>query len=122
MLQPPPDAALQLTDAAAADLLAQLAPVPVGPSDGPSDLEAVGELDVEVVVELGRSSMTIADLLSLNVGSVIGVGTPVGAQLLIRVNGHPVWSGEPLAVDEQLAVRVGGVVSEPEPAGPGPTA
>src|SRR5689334_905615 len=101
--------------------MAQFASVPVGPSDGPSDLEAVGELDVEVVVELGRAEMTIAELLSLNVGSVVGVGTPVGTQLLIRVNGRPVWSGEPLAVDDQLAVRVGGLAGEPDdPAAPPP--
>lgn len=116
--QPPVDPTLQLTDAAAAELMAQFAPVPVGPSDGPSDLEAVGELDVEVVVELGRSTMTIAELLCLNVGSVVGVGTLVGAPLLIRVNGHPVWSGEPLAVDDQLAVRVGGVAGDLDPADP----
>ena len=101
---------LELSSAAVAELQAQLAPLPPGSPVDTGNLESVSELPVEVVVELGRSTMSIGELLRLNVGSVVGVGTEVGAQLLIHVNGRPVWTGEALAVDDQLAVRVGGVV------------
>jgi flagellar motor switch protein FliN/FliY len=121
VLDPPlPDQALELSDAAVAELQAQLTPVPTDAPSGAADLEAVGDVEVEVVVELGRAAMTIADILRLNTGSVVGVGTEVGAQLLVRVNGRPVWSGEPVADDDQLAVRIVGLAGEGDrPEAPG---
>ena len=65
-------------------------------------------LDVSVCVsaELGRATLTIADILKLDVGSVIGVDRTVSEPVELLVQGVPFARGEVVVIDNCFAVRI----------------
>jgi flagellar motor switch protein FliN len=65
-------------------------------------------LDVSVCVsaELGRATMTIADILKLDVGSVIGLDRAVSEPVELLVQGVPFARGEVVVVDNCFAIRI----------------
>jgi flagellar motor switch protein FliN/FliY len=73
-------------------------------------LEDAGQLQVSVAMEVGRRRMTIRDLLQLNVGSVVELNTATGDAFDVLVNGVWLASGEPVAVNEKLGIRVTNIV------------
>ncbi len=92
------------------------------PTDG-SDASPPGEqrrldllLDVplELSVELGRTRMTIQDLLGLGPGSVIELDKIAGEALDILVNDRLVARGEAVVVNDKFGVRITDIVSQSE--------
>ncbi|MEZ5101932.1 MAG: flagellar motor switch protein FliN [Thermoleophilia bacterium] len=78
-----------------------------GPSgDGSGDLGLVLDVPVELVVEMGRTSMTIRDALAIAPGTIITLDKMVGEPADLYVNGTPVARGEVVAVDEEFGLRV----------------
>lgn len=71
-----------------------------------ADLEAVFDVPVRISVVLGRSKMPIADLLKLNVGSVVELDRQVGEAIDIYVNDRLVARGEIVLVDGRLGVTM----------------
>ncbi|HEY7068450.1 MAG TPA: flagellar motor switch protein FliN [Chloroflexota bacterium] len=69
------------------------------------------DVSLEVSVELGRTRMTIGELLSLRPGSVIELDKLAGEPADILVNGTRIARGEVVVVDEKFGVRVLEVVS-----------
>jgi flagellar motor switch protein FliN len=66
-----------------------------------------------MTVEVGRTEITIRDLLRLNEGSVIELDRLAGDPLDIRVNGTMIAKGEVVMVGERFGIRFGEIV-EPE--------
>jgi flagellar motor switch protein FliN/FliY len=71
---------------------------------------------LEVTVELGRTTMSIKDILALGVGSVIELDKTAGEPVDIYVNNKLIARGEVVVIDENFGVRITSVV-----AGPGKT-
>src|SRR5581483_11682446 len=69
------------------------------------------DVSLEVSVELGRTRMTIGELLALRPGSVIELDKLAGEPADILVNGTRIARGEVVVVDEKFGVRVLEVVS-----------
>lgn len=91
------------------------------PIDNPKDAKASGrELDmvldipVKIDVELGRTRMTIKELLGLGQGSVIALDGLAGDPMRILVNGHPIATGEVVVVDDKYGIRISEIVSPSE--------
>ena len=65
-------------------------------------------LDVSVCVsaELGRVTITIADLLKLEVGSVVGLDRAVSEPVDLLVQGVLFARGEVVVIDDSFAVRI----------------
>jgi flagellar motor switch protein FliN/FliY len=63
-----------------------------------------------ISVELGRTRMTVQDVLGLAPGAVIELDRPAGAPVDVLVNGTLMARGEVVVVDEEFAVRVTEVV------------
>lgn len=63
-------------------------------------------VDMEVTVELGRTRMSMRDLLALRPGKVIELDRSARAPVDILVNGTLFAHGEVVVVDEELGVRV----------------
>ena len=65
-------------------------------------------LDVElnVVVELGRKTMMVSDVLNLGKGSVVELPKAAGEPLDILINGTRLARGEVVVIDEHFAVRI----------------
>src|SRR3954447_21524909 len=69
------------------------------------------DVSLEVSVELGRTRMTIGELLALRPGSVIELDKLAGEPADILVNGTRIARGEVVVVDEKFGVRVLEIVS-----------
>ncbi|MFT7597586.1 MAG: flagellar motor switch protein FliN/FliY [Acidimicrobiales bacterium] len=71
-----------------------------------ADLTRLRDVLLEVTVELGRQSLTLAHVLNLAVGSVVELDRPAGTPVDIRVNGLLFGRGEVVVVDDEYAVRI----------------
>lgn len=65
---------------------------------------------LEVSVELGRTRVTLADVLAYDVGSVVELDRAAGAPVDIRVNGTLLAHGEVVLIDDEYAVRITAIV------------
>jgi len=78
------------------------------------NLSLILDIPLQVTVELGRTKMTIKDLLRLGEGSVIELPVPAGDPLDILVNQKPIAKGEVVVVNEKYGVRILSIISEAE--------
>jgi len=69
------------------------------------------DVPMEVTVELGRSSKTVQEVLSLGEGSIIELDKLAGEPVDLLVNGKPIARGEVVVIDENFGVRVTEIVS-----------
>jgi flagellar motor switch protein FliN/FliY len=77
-------------------------------------LDMLLDVPLEVGVELGRTRMTIQDLLQLGPGSVVELDKVAGEALDILVNGRLVARGEAVVVNDKFGVRITDIVSPQE--------
>ncbi|MGV3651193.1 MAG: flagellar motor switch protein FliN [Devosia sp.] len=70
------------------------------------DLEAVFDVPVRISVVLGRTRMTVSDLLKLGVGTVVELDRQVGEAVEIFVNDRLVARGEIVLVENRLGVTM----------------
>jgi flagellar motor switch protein FliN/FliY len=79
---------------------------------GPGDLEPLLDVPVQVVVEIGRTTMTIRQALTIGPGSIVTLDRLVGEPADVFVNGRRIARGEIVAVDEEFAVRVTEILAD----------
>ena len=82
-------------------------------SEGTENLKVLENIDVLLTVEVGRTEITIRDLLRLNEGSVVELDRLAGDPLDIMVNNTKIAKGEVVMVGERFGVRFGEIV-DPE--------
>jgi flagellar motor switch protein FliN/FliY len=70
------------------------------------EIAPLGEIPVEVEVELDRKTMTARDLLELEEGSVITTGRSAGENIDLYVGGALFGSGEIVVIENTLGVRI----------------
>lgn len=76
-------------------------------------LRALENIEVQMSIEVGRTEITIADLLRLNEGSVVELDRLAGEPLDILVNGTMIAKGEVVMVGERFGIRFSDIV-DPE--------
>jgi len=76
-----------------------------------ADLSLLLDVPLQVIVELGRTRMTIDNLLKLKQGSIVELDRMAGEPLEIYVNNTLLARGEAVVVKEQLGLRIIDVVS-----------
>ena len=69
-------------------------------------LSRLRDVQLQVTVELGRTSMIVSDVLGLEIGSVIELDRAAGAPIDVRVNGTLLARGEVVVVDDEYAIRL----------------
>jgi flagellar motor switch protein FliN/FliY len=84
------------------------------PGESSRRLDMLLDVPLEVNVELGRTRMTIQDLLTLGPGSVIELDKVAGEALDILVNGRLVARGEAVVVNDKFGIRITDIVSPQE--------
>jgi flagellar motor switch protein FliN/FliY len=90
---------------------ARFAPLPdPAPHEHTAGIELLAGLEMNVTVELGRTRLTVAEVLSLGPGSVIELDRIAGEPVDILVNDRLVARGEVVVVDENFGIRVVEVV------------
>jgi len=85
-----------------------------GGAVGDVNLESILEIPVTLAIEIGRTRMSIRDLLQLNQGSVVELDRFAGEPLDVLVNGTLVAHGEVVVVNEKFGVRLSDVISASE--------
>ncbi len=75
------------------------------------DLSLLMDVPLQVTVELGRTRLTIENLLKLSQGSVVELNQLIGEPLDILVNSKLMARGEAVVVKDKFAIRIIDVVS-----------
>lgn len=81
---------------------------------GSPDLDVILDIPVSISMEVGRTSITIRNLLQLNQGSVIELDRLAGEPLDVLVNGTLIAHGEVVVVNEKFGIRMTDVISPAE--------
>jgi flagellar motor switch protein FliN/FliY len=81
---------------------------------GRPDLDVILDIPVTISMEVGRTSITIRNLLQLNQGSVIELDRLAGEPLDVLVNGTLIAHGEVVVVNEKFGIRMTDVISPSE--------
>lgn len=74
-------------------------------------LELLRGVEMEVTVELGRTRMTVSNLLSLAPGAVVELDRAAGSPADVLVNGTLIARGEVVVVDEDFGIRITEIVT-----------
>ncbi len=74
-------------------------------------MELLHGVAMEVTVELGRTRLSVRDLLALSPGDVLELDRAAGSPADLLVNGRLIARGEVVVVDEDFALRVTEIVS-----------
>ena len=77
-----------------------------------TDLAPVFDVPVSISAVLGRATMSVAQLLQLQSGSVLDLDRKVGEAIDIYVNNRLVARGEVVIVDERLGVTMTEIIKD----------
>ena len=84
------------------------------PQQGDVNLDLIQDVPVTLAMEVGRTDITIRNLLQLNQGSVVELDRTAGEPLDVYVNGTLVAHGEVVVVNEKFGIRLTDVISPTE--------
>ena len=79
-----------------------------------ADLAPVFDVPVNISAVLGKASMSVAQLLKLNAGSILELDRKVGEAIDIYVQNRLVARGEVVVVDERLGVTMTEIIKDGE--------
>ncbi len=85
-----------------------------GGKKGDIDLKSIVDIPVTLSMEIGRTRLSIRNLLQLNQGSVVELDRLAGEPLDVLVNGTLIAHGEVVVVNEKFGVRLTDVMSPQE--------
>ena len=92
---------------------AGFAPLTPGPRGTPvvrGGLELLHDVEMEITAELGRTRMSVRDLLAMAPGAVIELDRVAGGPTDLLVNGRLIARGEVVVIDENFGIRITEIV------------
>jgi flagellar motor switch protein FliN/FliY len=81
------------------------------PGSGDVKLDVILDIPVTVAMEIGRTQLSIRNLLQLNQGSIVELDRLAGEPMDVLVNGTLVAHGEVVVVNEKFGIRLTDVIS-----------
>lgn len=81
-----------------------------GPA-GQGDVDMIMDIPVQLSVELGRTRLTIKNILQLGQGSVVELDGLAGEPMDIFVNGYLIAQGEVVVVDDKYGIRITDIIT-----------
>ena len=78
---------------------------------GRNNIDLLLDVPLEVSVELGRTRMTIKDMLQLGPGSVIELDKLIGEPVDLLVNDNLIARGEVVVFEENFGIRVTDIIT-----------
>ncbi len=75
------------------------------------NMDVILDIPVTISLEIGRSGISIRNLLHLNQGSVVELDRLAGEPLDVLVNGTLIAHGEVVVVNEKFGVRLTDIIS-----------
>ncbi len=79
-----------------------------------ASLDVILDIPVTLSMEIGRTTISIRNLLQLNQGSVVELDRLAGEPMDVLVNGCLVAHGEVVVVNEKFGIRLTDVISAAE--------
>ncbi|MCG6970194.1 MAG: flagellar motor switch protein FliN [Gammaproteobacteria bacterium] len=79
-----------------------------------ASLEVILDIPVTISMEVGKTKISIRNLLKLNQGSVVELDRLAGEPLDVLVNGTLIAHGEVVVVNEKYGIRLTDVISAAE--------
>lgn len=80
----------------------------------PRELEMVMEIPVTLSVELGRTRLSIRELLDLAKGSIVELEGLAGEPMDIMINGYLIAQGEVVVIEDSYGIRVSDIITPAE--------
>lgn len=77
-------------------------------------LDTILDIPVTISMEVGRSQISIRNLLQLNQGSVVELDRVAGEPLDVLINGTLIAHGEVVVVNDKFGIRLTDVISQIE--------
>jgi flagellar motor switch protein FliN len=74
-------------------------------------LDMLHDVEMEVSAELGRTRMSVRELLSLIPGAIVELDRAAGSPADLLVNGRLIARGEVVVIDENFGIRITEIVS-----------
>jgi flagellar motor switch protein FliN len=74
-------------------------------------LDMLHDVEMEVSAELGRTRMSVRELLSLTPGAIVELDRAAGSPADLLVNGRLIARGEVVVVDENFGIRITQIVA-----------
>ncbi len=81
---------------------------------GDENLDVILDIPVTISMEIGRTKVSIRNLLQLNQGSVVELDRLAGEPMDVLVNGTLIAHGEVVVVNEKFGIRLTDVISAQE--------
>ena len=78
------------------------------------DIERILDVPVQLMAEIGRTRITIKNLLQLSQGSVVELDGLAGQPLDVLINGYLIAQGEVVVVNEKYGIRLTDIVTPSE--------
>ncbi len=78
------------------------------------NLELILDIPVTLSMQVGKTPITIRNLMQLNQGSIVELDRPAGDPLDVYVNGKLIAHGEVVVVNDKFGIRFTDVVSPQE--------
>ena len=86
-----------------------------GSADAPvSSIELLSDVELHVMVELGRTQMLVEDVLRLSEGSIVELDKLAGDPVDVYVNKRLVARGEVLVLNDNFCIRISEIVASLE--------
>lgn len=80
-------------------------------AQGDSDIDLIMDIPVQLSVELGRTRLTIKNILQLGQGSVVELDGLAGEPMDIFVNGYLIAQGEVVVVEDKYGIRLTDIIT-----------
>jgi flagellar motor switch protein FliN/FliY len=81
---------------------------------GAVDIERILDVPVQLMAEIGRTRITIKNLLQLSQGSVVELDGLAGQPLDVLINGYLIAQGEVVVVNDKYGIRLTDIVTPSE--------
>ncbi len=87
---------------------------PGGKASMMNELDMILDIPVQMAVELGRTKITIKNLLQLAHGSVVELDAMAGEPMSVFVNGTLIAQGEVVVVNDKFGIRLTDIITPSE--------
>ncbi|MDI1245040.1 MAG: flagellar motor switch protein FliN [Rhodoferax sp.] len=98
----------------ASDRVFQPLPSPASLNVTPGDIDRVLDVPVQLTAELGRTRITIKNLLQLSQGSIVELDGLAGEPMDVLINGYLIAQGEVVVVHDKFGIRLTDIITPSE--------
>ncbi|MHC4182162.1 MAG: flagellar motor switch protein FliN [Planctomycetota bacterium] len=101
-----PDQAVSDEEAIKSIEFSPLNPLQTKPGEAYGNIDMLMDVQIPLLVELGKTEMMMRDILALSPGAIIELDSMAGEPVKITIRGKIIAQGEVVVVDENFGVKI----------------